>query len=318
MRFIYFLLSLFGLLACEQTQNFDILILNGKLFDGMSQEFQLKDLGIVGDEIVALGDLKNHQAQKKIDAKGIVVSPGFVDLHAHLDPIFELSDCESHIRQGVTTALGGPDGGGPWPFGAYLDSLAQHKTGLNVGFLVGHNRVRRNVMELDNRAPTEEELARMKAQISTAMDEGAFGISTGLKYLPGTFSKVEEVIELSRVAAEKGGFYTSHLREEGLGLLGGVQEAILISEKAQIPVVLTHHKVVGKPMWGSSIKNPGFGRFCQKFGTGYHDRPISLYCQPYRDWDIDSQLGKGWGTESIYRKNKQAIFARAYQIANSF
>lgn len=224
------------------------------VYVGDGEKGSITDIGIVGDEIIELGDLKSASSKKIIDANGMAVSPGFIDLHAHLDPILELSECESHIRQGVTTALGGPDGRSPWPFGAYLDTLKEIGIGLNVGYLTGHNQLRKNVMQLENRDPTNEELEEMKRQVGIAMEEGAFGISTGLKYLPGTFSKVEEVIALSRVAAEKGGFYTSHLREEGLGLLEGVQEAIVISEQAEIPVVLTHHKVVGKPMWGSSEK----------------------------------------------------------------
>jgi dihydroorotase/N-acyl-D-amino-acid deacylase len=109
-------------------------------------------------------------------------------------------------------------------------------------------------MQLENRAPTKEELEQMKKQVALAMEEGAFGFSTGLKYLPGTFSKVDEVIALSKVASSYSGFYTSHLREEGLGLIAAVQEAILIGREANIPIVLTHHKVVGKPSWGTSIK----------------------------------------------------------------
>ncbi|MDW3647699.1 MAG: D-aminoacylase [Bacteroidia bacterium] len=249
----YLLLVLIGsLFSCQSQQEYDIVILNGMVYVGDGEKGSITDIGIVGDEIIELGDLKSARSKKIIDANGMVVSPGFIDLHAHLDPILELSECESHIRQGVTTALGGPDGRSPWPFGAYLDTLKEIGIGLNVGYLTGHNQLRKNVMQLENRDPTNEELEEMKRQVEVAMEEGAFGISTGLKYLPGTFSKVEEVIALSRVAAEKGGFYTSHLREEGLGLLEGVQEAIVISEQAEIPVVLTHHKVVGKPMWGSS------------------------------------------------------------------
>ena len=123
-----------------------------------------------------------------IDASGLAVAPGFIDLHAHLEPIFSLSDCESHIRQGITTSLGGPDGRGPVTFGVYLDSLSKKGVGMNVGFLVGHNTVRRKIMNLDNRAPTSSELEKMKNLVDKAMQEGAFGISTGLKYLPGNFS----------------------------------------------------------------------------------------------------------------------------------
>jgi dihydroorotase/N-acyl-D-amino-acid deacylase len=123
---------------------------------------------------------------------------------------------------------------------------------MNVAFLTGHNTIRRTVMGLANRAPTEEELLRMQQMVAEAMTEGAFGISTGLKYLPGAFSELDEVVALSVPAGEMGGIYTSHLREEGLGLLAGVSEAMEIGRRADIAVVLTHHKVVGQPMWGAS------------------------------------------------------------------
>lgn len=245
-------LLLASLAACSTPESFDILIKNGQMLDGSGSAAFSADLGIRGDSIAAMGDLSGARGVKEIDARGWVIAPGFIDIHTHLEPIMELSECESHVRQGVTTALGGPDGSSPWPFGAYLDSLEQLGLGMNVAYLVGHNTVRRNVMALENRAPTEAELADMQAQIAKAMAEGAYGISTGLKYLPGAFSEVGEVIELSREAAKSGGIYTSHLREEGLGLLESVQEAILIAREADIPVVLTHHKVVGKPMWGKS------------------------------------------------------------------
>jgi dihydroorotase/N-acyl-D-amino-acid deacylase len=253
-KVLLLLLTAFLFVNCSKPQSFDILIKNGQLLDGTGASIFRGDLGINADTIAAMGDLSGATGAKEIDAGDMVVAPGFIDLHTHLDPILELSECESHLRQGVTTALGGPDGSSPWPFASYLDTLEQIGVGLNVGYLIGHNTVRRNVMQLDNRAPTHEELTAMKAQIGQAMQEGAFGISTGLKYLPGAFSEVGEVIELSKVAAAGGGIYTSHLREEGLGLLQAVREAIRISGEADIPVVLTHHKVVGKPMWGKSAE----------------------------------------------------------------
>lgn len=254
MKRILFILVTVFFFSCEIEPEFDLLILNGTVYDGSLNEPQKIDIGIRGDFIVKVGDLSGYQAVKSIDAKGLAVAPGFIDLHAHLEPIFELSDCESHIRQGVTTSLGGPDGNGPTPFGIYVDSLKQLGVGMNVGFLVGHNSIRSQVMNLDNRKPTDEELEEMKALVAKAMEEGAFGISTGLKYLPGSFSEVSEVIELSKEASKRGGIYTSHLRDEGLEVLASVSEALTISEKATIPVVLTHHKVIGKPMWGMSNK----------------------------------------------------------------
>lgn len=242
-------------ISCSKDITYDIVIINGQVFDGTGSEAVYTDIGIKDSIIVTIGDLSKAKSNHIIDAKGLAVTPGFIDAHAHLEPIFELSNCESHVRQGVTTSLGGPDGSSPWPFGKYLDSLQQVGVGMNVAYLVGHNTVRRNIMKLDNRAPTDEELEQMKIQISQAMDEGAFGISTGLKYLPGSFSEVDEVIELSKEASAKGGIYTSHLRDEGLGLFDAVNEAIIISDKADIPVVLTHHKVIGKPMWGRSLES---------------------------------------------------------------
>lgn len=247
-----FLFLAFFATACSCSETYDVLIKNGQILDGTGREPFAGDVGINGDAIIAVGDLSGAVGKTEIDAGGLVVAPGFIDLHTHLDPILELSECESHIRQGVTTALGGPDGSSPWPFGKYLDTLEQVGVGMNVGYLIGHNTVRRNIMGLENRAPTPEELEQMKGQISRGMQEGAFGISTGLKYLPGAFSEIGEVIALSKIASAGGGIYTSHLREEGLGLLESVKEAVEISKGANIPVVLTHHKVVGKPMWGKS------------------------------------------------------------------
>jgi N-acyl-D-aspartate/D-glutamate deacylase len=232
----------------------DLLLRGGTVVDGTGAAGFRADVAVKGDRIarVSREPLDASSARRVVDATGMVVSPGFIDLHAHLDPLLRLPGAESHVRQGVTTALGGPDGGGPWPLKPYLDSAATIGVGMNVAFLTGHNTIRQEVMGLENRDPTPEELQRMETMVAQAMDEGAWGLSTGLKYLPGAFSKVDEIVALSRVAAERGGIYTSHLREEGLGLIDGVAEAMEIGRRAHIPVVLTHHKVIGQPMWGAS------------------------------------------------------------------
>ena len=239
-----------------QDQNFvyDLVIRNGLVYDGLGKEGRNVDIGIKGEKIIAIQANLTGKAKKEIDANDWVVSPGFVDVHTHLEPLPLFPQAESHIRQGVTTALGGPDGSCPLPLGTYLDDLEKEGIGYNIGYLTGHNVIRNQVMGLENRAPTFPELIEMQYLVKQSMEEGAFGISTGLKYLPGAFSKLEEVVAISKVAGAMGGIYTSHLREEGLGLLAGVQEAIDIAEQADIPVVLTHHKVVGQPMWGNSTK----------------------------------------------------------------
>lgn len=244
----------FFMLLAGCQQEYDIIIKNGMVYDGSGNAPIQADVAINKDRIVKIGDLSNAKAKRLIDATGLAVAPGFIDLHAHLEPLLELPAAESAIRQGVTTSLGGPDGSSPWPIGKYLDKADSIGMGMNVAFLVGHNTIRKNIMELDNRAPTSEELSAMEAQVAQGMKEGAYGISTGLKYIPGAFSEVNEVIALSKVAAQYNGIYTSHLREEGIGLLEAVAEAIQIGTQAKIPIVLTHHKAIGTKMWGGSVK----------------------------------------------------------------
>ena len=248
---------------------FDVLIRNGTVLDGTGAPGVKADVAIVGKRIVRVSPTPLHPADavRVIDATGLIVAPGFIDMHVHLEPLLQLPGSESHVRQGVTLALGGPDGGGPWPFGTYLDSADRSGLGMNVAFLTGHNTIRRTVMGTENRAPTAEELARMRGMVATAMGEGAFGISTGLRYVPGYYSNVEEVIALSEEAAKRGGIYTSHLREEGVGLLDGVGEALEIGRRAKIPVMLTHHKAIGRQAWGKSTITLAMVDSARKVGT---------------------------------------------------
>ena len=242
-------------LAAQQAE-WSLLIRNGTIVDGTGAASYRGDVAVRGDRIVALSrtPLDPARAARVVDATGLVVAPGFIDVHAHLDPLLRMPDAKSHVTQGVTLALGAPDGSGPLPLAAYLDTAQRAGLGMNVAYLVGHNTVRRTVMGTANRAPTPDELAQMVALIRRAMGEGAFGISTGLRYVPGYYATTAEVVTLSRAAADSGGFYTSHLREEGLGLMEGVAEAITIARDARIPVVLTHHKAVGQAMWGKSVE----------------------------------------------------------------
>jgi N-acyl-D-amino-acid deacylase len=248
------LAGLIGATTSQAQADFDVVIVDGTVYDGTGNPAVRADVGLKDGRIARIGSLADASAQRRINAAGLAVAPGFIDMHAHLEPIRSLSGGESSVRQGVTTALGGPDGGGPWPFGQHLDELEKTPLGLNVAFLVGHNTVRQLVLKLFNRAPTPPKLAEMEHYVDQAMKEGAFGLSTGLKYLPGTFAKTDEIIALAKVAAQHGGIYTSHLRDEGSELIPAVEEAIEIGREAGLPVVLTHHKVIGKPSWGASVK----------------------------------------------------------------
>ncbi|MEO8621288.1 MAG: D-aminoacylase [bacterium] len=247
------------LLATEarahQAPRFDVLITGGTVVDGTGAARYRADVAIKDGRIAAISKrtLSRNSAARVIDARNRIVTPGFIDLHAHLEPLAELPGAQSAVTQGVTLALGGPDGSSPWPLAAYMTAREKQTIGINVAYLVGHNTVRRAVMGEADRAPTASELTRMQGMIAQGMGDGAFGISTGLFYVPGTYSKIDEVIALSQVASDSGGIYTSHLRKEGLGLFDGVAEAIEIGRRAHIPIVLTHHKAVGQQMWGRSV-----------------------------------------------------------------
>lgn len=248
---------------------FDVIVRNGTVLDGTGAAGVRADVAIVGTRIVRVSStpLNPADAARVIDASGLIVAPGFIDLHTHLEPLLQLPGAESEVRQGVTLSLGGPDGGGPWPFGAYLDSADRAGLGINVAYLTGHNTIREEVMGTENRAPTAAELARMRAMVAQAMNEGAFGLSTGLRYVPGYYSTVDEVVALSEEAAKRNGIYTSHLREEGVGLLDGVAEALEIGRRAKIPVVLTHHKAIGRQGWGKSVITLAMVDSARKAGT---------------------------------------------------
>jgi N-acyl-D-amino-acid deacylase len=245
----------FPLALHAQQPEWSVLIRNGTVVDGTGTARYAADVAIQGDRIVLVSrtPLDARRAAHVIDATGLVVAPGFIDLHAHIDPLLEMPDSKSAVTQGITLSLGGPDGSGPLPLAPYLERAQAAGLGMNVAYLIGHNSIRSRVMGTENRAPTADELQRMIVLVRQGMGDGAFGISTGLRYVPGYYSKTDEVVALSRAASDSGGIYTSHLREEGLGLIEGVAEAITIARDARIPVVLTHHKAVGQPMWGKSV-----------------------------------------------------------------
>ncbi len=248
---------------------YDVLVRGGTVVDGSGAPRYRADVAIVGNRIVRVepGGLDSALAVRVIDAGGLVVAPGFIDMHAHIEPLLDLPDAQSHVRQGVTLALGGPDGSGPFPLAAYLDQADRAPLGMNVAYLTGHNTIRREVMGTENRAPTAGEQARMESLVAQEMQAGAFGLSTGLRYVPGYYANTDEVVGLSAVAAKAGGIYTSHLREEGVGLIEGVAEALEIGRRAAIPIVLTHHKAVGRHGWGKSAVTLAMVDSARKAGT---------------------------------------------------
>lgn len=243
---------------------FDLVIKNGTVLDGSGNPGFKADLGIKNDRIATVGKIPKNQAVKTIDAAGKIVSPGFIDIHSHTDfHLFINPKAESKIRQGVTTELSGNCGYSEFPRKAgteesegividwtnleeYHSAMAKRGIALNHATLVGHGTVRRQTMGNERRVPTAAELAHMKRLIAEAMEQGAFGFSTGLEYAPGCFSRTPELIELSKVAAKYGGFYATHSRSEDSLLMEAVAEAITIAEHAGLPLQYSHLKAAGR------------------------------------------------------------------------
>jgi dihydroorotase/N-acyl-D-amino-acid deacylase len=236
--------------------DFDIVIKNGRIVDGTGNPWYKGDIGISRDKIVEIGRISSDRGKTIIDASEKIVTPGFVDIHTHGERQI-LTDRTAHnfITQGATTIIGGNCGDSPLNLEKFFIQYEAKGAALNLGILVGHNSIRRKVMGNAGREPTEEELDDMKELVETAMEAGALGLSTGLKYRPGIYTKTEEVIALARVASAYGGFYATHLRDEGLKLFEAMEEAFRIGEEAKIPVQISHHKAAGIDMWGQSTKS---------------------------------------------------------------
>ena len=243
-----------------QIQKLDFLILHGTLVDGSGKKPRKADVGIRGDRIVFVGDSrKSHmEAARTIDATGLIVAPGFIDPHTHT--LADLTDDkrkanEAFLLQGVTTVITGNDGGSVLNVGELLTKWEQQGIGTNAALLAGFGTIRGKVLGAGDAQPTAVQLEEMKQYVARAMDEGAFGLSTGLYYAPQSYSKTEEVIELAKVAAARGGVYDTHMRDEGsysIGLLGAINETIRIGREATIPVHISHIKALGPEVWGQS------------------------------------------------------------------
>jgi|TARA_B110000438_G_scaffold201982_1_gene193527 dihydroorotase/N-acyl-D-amino-acid deacylase len=235
---------------------YDIIISNGRVVDGSGNPWFLADIGIKDDRIVKIGNLDEENADQIINANGLVVTPGFIDPHTHaLRGIFDVPGAESALLQGVTTLTEGNDGASPFPIDRHYRAITDKKISPNWSTFVGHGTLRQMVMGTEDRKPSRAEMTKMKNLIREAMEDGALGMSTGLFYVPGSYALTEEIIELSKVVAEYGGIYISHIREETSGIIESVEETIRIGRESDIPVQITHHKVMGVDNWGLSIES---------------------------------------------------------------
>ena len=243
-----------GRLTSGSGARYDILITGGTVVDGTGRAGYPADVALRGDRIVRISrrSLDPASAARVVDARGLVVAPGFIDTHAHIEPLLRMRGAESSVRQGVTSIFGGQDGDSPWPLAAAYDSVDAGGAGLNVGYLVGHGTIREQVIGMADRAPTPEELARMRALVAQGMHEGAWGLSTGLEYVPGVFARLDELGSLAAVAGDSGGMYSSHMRDEGAGLLASIAEVAEIARLGRLTGNVTHMKPSGRRAWGRS------------------------------------------------------------------
>jgi N-acyl-D-amino-acid deacylase len=263
-----------GFMTNTASETFDLLIKNGTLVDGITEETYKADIGITGERITKIGDLQKASGKTVIDASDRIVSPGFIDIHTHTDmEILVNRKAESKIRQGVTTELGGNCGTSPFPMKqpppdyeirlakeaditidwtdlrGFHSAIEKNGTAVNHATLIGQSTVRGYVMADDQREPTAKEMDRMKKLVAEAMHQGAFGLSTGLEYTPGGFADTDEIIELCKIVSHYNGFYASHIRSEDKAVLEAVGEAIHIAETAGLPLQIAHFKAVGKTNW---------------------------------------------------------------------
>ena len=257
----------------RETLVVDLVISGGRVVDGSGAPPRVADVAVEGDRIVGVGE--GFRGRRQIDARGKVVTPGFIDIHTHTDFTLPVEpSATAKLLQGVTTDVTGNCGFSPFPLadggassrhGAfvepalttrwaslkqYAEALADLRPGINVAPLVGHGAVRLAVLGEEDRAPTPSETAAMRALVERSMEDGAFGVSSGLVYAPSSYADTSELIALAEVAGSHGGFYATHLRDEGDGLLEAVNEALAIGRSARCPVQLSHHKVLGRRNWG--------------------------------------------------------------------
>jgi N-acyl-D-amino-acid deacylase len=250
MRKLIFLLLVPFLTNAQQAE---ILIKNGKILDGTGNSWYYGDIAITNGKIIAIGKLAKWTAPKTLDATGLVVAPGFIDVHTHIeDDEKKNPTADNFIYDGVTTVVTGNCGLSQVSIGKYFSMIDSLQLSINVASLIGHNDVRKAVMGSANRDPSEDEMKKMEGIVEQAMKDGAVGLSTGLIYIPGTYSKTEEVVRLAKVASKYNGVYASHIRDEGDSVTQAIEEALHIGREAKMPVEISHFKLSGQQNWGRS------------------------------------------------------------------
>lgn len=246
------LLLIASMALSQSSDRYDLVINNARIIDGTGNPWFRGAVGIRDGRIVTISRFDLGNAETTIDAKNQIVAPGFIDVHAHTEDIFSHPAAENFVRMGVTSLITGNCGGSVTDVGEFLGRFREKPLAVNLATLIAHGSVRSKVIGLDDRAPTPEEQLKMNALVEQGMKDGAVGLSTGLIYVPGTFARTEEVVELAKVTSRYGGTYASHIRNEGNGVIEAVKEAINIGEQANLPVEISHFKISSKALWGQT------------------------------------------------------------------
>jgi N-acyl-D-amino-acid deacylase len=233
-------------------ETYDLVIRNGRVVDGTGNPAFFADIAVKDGRIARIGRIAG-KAKTEIDATGLIVAPGFIDVHTHADEVAQMPRAENFVRMGVTTVVGGNCGGSTLDMARFFRQVDRAKVAVNVATLVGHNSVRRKAMGGNfDRPPTPGELEEMKSLVRQAMKEGAVGLSTGLIYQPGVFSQTDGIVELARVAAAYNGIYTSHMRHEDNQIYKALDEVFRIAREARIRAEVSHIKLSGPSAWGQA------------------------------------------------------------------
>ena len=260
--------------ATREEVAYDLVIINARIIDGTGNPWFRGSIGVKDGRIAGIGRLDTAEAKFVIDAKNQIVAPGFIDVHTHAEDVFGNPTAENFIRMGVTSIVTGNCGSSVTDVGEFLGRFSERPLAVNLATLIGHGSVRAKVVGLDDRAPTPDEQQKMNALVDQAMRDGAVGLSTGLIYVPGTYAKTDEVIELAKVASKYAGTYASHIRDEGNDVASAIKEAINIGEQANMPVEISHFKISSKAFWGESPMTIGLV-------TAARDRGLTVTVDQY-------------------------------------
>lgn len=266
---------------------YDLVITNARIVDGSGNPWFRADVGIKGGRIARIGRIDSAEGVEKIDAKGQIVAPGFIDVHTHVESIYSLPAAENFVRMGVTTLVTGNCGGSTTDVAQFLGRIKEKPLAVNLATLIAHGSVRRQAMGSDDRAPTPDEMRKMESLVEQGMKDGAVGLSTGLIYVPGTYAKTDEITNLARVAARYGGLYATHMRNEGEKVADAIRESIQIGEQAGLPVEISHFKISSKKMWGQTPMTIGLVREARARGLMV---TVDQYAYTASSTSLDSRL----------------------------